>query len=67
MKRKRPSWRRCPHVCTIGIYGDEINQAIGYRLQCLDCGRLLDGPVAWATHRNCTTEPTCPKHREATS
>lgn len=37
----------CPHVHVRGIYGDEINHTSGYRrLQCLNCGRLLDGPVS---------------------
>lgn len=49
---KRTSWRRCPHVRIRGIYGDEVVFAApGFRrLQCLDCGRHLDGPVSLATH-----------------
>ena len=48
---KRRSWRRCPHVKIRGIYGDEINFTPGYRrLQCVKCGRLLNGPVSLATH-----------------
>lgn len=46
---ERKNWRRCPHVNLRGIYGDEINATPrGYRLQCRDCGRLLDGPVSLA-------------------
>lgn len=38
---------RCPHVAIRGIFGDEINHTPGFRrLQCLDCGRHLDGPVS---------------------
>lgn len=40
---------RCPHVRIRGIYGDEIRFSGWKRLQCLDCGRLLDGPVSLAT------------------
>lgn len=48
---KRRSWRRCPHEYIRGIYGDEINQTPrGARLECIECGRLLDGPVNIATH-----------------
>lgn len=36
---------RCPHVTIRGIYGDMINHVHGFRLQCLDCGMLLYGPV----------------------
>lgn len=43
---------RCPHVRIRGIFGDEINHTPGYRrLVCMDCGRLLDGPVRYATHQ----------------
>lgn len=42
---------RCPHVNVRGIYGDEVNHRGGYRLQCRDCGRLLDGPVSIAVER----------------
>ena len=43
-------WLRCPHVRTVGIYGDRINYTPkGRRLRCLDCGRDLDGPVTLAT------------------
>lgn len=31
-----------------GLYGDIINAVGGYRLQCTDCWRFLDGPVALA-------------------
>jgi len=35
-----------------GIYGDEINRTPGFRrMQCRDCGRLLDGPVGIADMR----------------
>lgn len=42
----------CPHARLRGIYGDEITFATPRfnRLQCLDCGRYLDGPVSLATH-----------------
>lgn len=40
---------RCPHTVIRGIYGDEINDAGGYRLVCSDCGRLLEGPVSLRT------------------
>jgi len=34
-----------------GIYGDEINRTPGYRrLQCMDCGQLLDGPASLSNH-----------------
>ena len=47
-------WRErrvCPHSDLRGIYGDEINHRGGYRLECRDCGRLLDGPVMLAKIR----------------
>ena len=47
-------WRdrkRCPHVHLRGIYGDEIIAAGYKRLACLDCGRLLNGPVLIAVLR----------------
>ena len=49
---KRAKWRRCPHARIRGIYGDEIVFATPgqRRLQCIDCGRYLDGPVSLATH-----------------
>jgi len=52
----RTQWRRprahCPHGDLRGIYGDEINHTPGgRRLQCLDCGELLDGPVSLAATR----------------
>lgn len=37
-------FNRCPHMAIRAIHGDEINHLGGYRLACLDCGRLLDGP-----------------------
>lgn len=47
--RKR---RHCPHVSLLGIYGDEINHTSGGRRNfCLDCGRLLDGPVSISRDR----------------
>lgn len=43
--------RHCPHMDIRGIYGDEINHTPGCRrLQCMDCGRLLDGPASIADH-----------------
>ena len=43
---------RCPHLNVRGIYGDEINQTPGFRrLQCVDCGRYLDGPVSISVQR----------------
>lgn len=43
-------WRHCPHVNIRGIYGDEINHTPkNRRLECADCGQLLDGPVSLAT------------------
>lgn len=41
--------KHCPHMIIRGIYGDEINHRCGYRLQCMRCGTLLDGPVSYAT------------------
>lgn len=46
--RLLPKWWRCPHVRLRGIYGDEIRFSGWYRLQCRDCGRLLEGPVVLA-------------------
>ena len=44
-------WRRCPHVTTVGIYGDRILFTPKWRrLHCVDCGRDLDGPVSLRTH-----------------
>ena len=43
--------RHCPHVHLRAIYGDEIVQAGYRRNHCLDCGRLLDGPVLVAVTR----------------
>ena len=43
-------WRRCPHVRIRGIYGDEIRFSRWFRLKCLDCDRLLSGPVNLRTH-----------------
>ncbi len=44
--------RHCPHSDVRGIYGDEINHTPGgRRLQCRDCGRLLDGPPGIADMR----------------
>ena len=49
--RKPLGWRRhCPHFQLRPIYGDEINQH-GFRLECLACGRLIDGPVSLASAR----------------
>lgn len=41
-------WRdrkHCPHIHVRGIYGDEIPRSGYRRNHCLDCGRMLDGPV----------------------
>lgn len=55
---KKWSFRRhCPHTRLEGIYGDAINHTPGgRRLQCLDCGRLLDGPVMLAIVRGGESE-----------
>lgn len=37
----------CSHALLRGIYGDEINAVGGYRLQCIACGRYLDGPISY--------------------
>ena len=39
---------RCPHRNLRGIYGDEIIAVGWWRLQCLDCGQYLYGPVSLA-------------------
>lgn len=45
--------RHCAHIHVRGIWGDEINHTPGgRRLECLDCGRLLDGPVLVAMLRS---------------
>ncbi|MGX6513259.1 hypothetical protein [Rhodococcus sp. SJ-2] len=46
--RKR---KHCPHSALTGIYGDAINHSGGFRLRCLDCGTLVDGPVSLAEKR----------------
>lgn len=45
--------RRCPHSRLRGIYGDEVifNTPSFARLQCLDCGAYLDGPVSLVESR----------------
>lgn len=44
--------RHCPHSDVRGIYGDEIIHTPGFRrMECRDCGRLLDGPVGIAAMR----------------
>lgn len=49
---RRRDRNRCPHSNLRGIYGDEINRTPRFsRLQCRDCGRLLDGPVMLAVVR----------------
>lgn len=48
--------RHCPHERIRGIYGDEINHVGGWRNQCTDCGRYLDGPVAIAKRREALKE-----------
>jgi hypothetical protein len=44
---------RCPHSLVRGIYGDEIifGTPNWNRIQCLDCGKFLDGPVGIALVR----------------
>lgn len=50
--KKRSAVTHCPHSRLRGIYGDEINHTPGFRrLQCLDCGTFLDGPVWIADYR----------------
>ena len=50
--RRLAERRHCPHSRLRGIYGDEINHTPGFRrLECLDCGRLLNGPVILAESR----------------
>ena len=48
-------WRRlqqyCPHERLRGIYGDEVNACLGFRLTCRRCHALLDGPVSLAAER----------------
>lgn len=44
----RRARRRCPHVRLRGLYGDHILWSGGWRLDCMDCGRFLDGPVTLA-------------------
>ena len=41
--------RRCPHVHLQSIHGDVVEVVGGFRLQCTDCWRYLDGPaqLAW--------------------
>lgn len=41
----------CPHVDVLGIYGDAIISFGWYRNVCMDCGRLLDGPVSISVER----------------
>lgn len=58
---RRTWWarRHCPHSNLRGIYGDEINVTPGgRRLECTDCGQLLDGPVLLALIRNGEDELT---------
>lgn len=45
---------RCPHSNLRPIYGDEIIVCTPdfNRLQCRDCRRYLNGPVALAAHRS---------------
>jgi len=44
-------WCRCPHANIRGVYGDEIIFAANWRrLQCIDCGRYLDGPLSLANN-----------------
>lgn len=51
------SRRHCPHIRLEGIYGDAIHHTPGgRRLECLDCGRLLDVPVMLAIVRSGESE-----------
>lgn len=52
-RMKRRDRRRCPHSNLRGIYGDEVIFATprSSRLQCMDCGSFLDGPVRLADAR----------------
>lgn len=47
---ERSRRRHCPHLSPRGIYGDEVNRT-KFRLQCMDCGSYLDGPVVLAKLR----------------
>lgn len=49
---------RCPHEHVRGIYGDEIIFATPdfNRLQCLDCGKYLEGPVNISDNRPSSKE-----------
>lgn len=49
---------KCSHPFTRGVYGDEINQAHGKRLQCMDCGRYINGELSSATHDEYGKIPT---------
>lgn len=59
--RKRAA---CPHSNLRGIHGDEIIAAGFKRLHCLDCGRLLDGPVMLAVLRRQESELSASAERE---
>lgn len=54
---KRRDRKRCPHSRLEGIYGDAVRFNAWYRLRCLDCGRLLDGPVRLARMRTAEWRP----------
>lgn len=48
---------RCPHANIRGVYGDEIIFVAGWRrLQCVDCGRYLDGGLELANTQDGTTK-----------
>ena len=55
---------RCPHSNLRGIYGDEVIFATPHysRLQCIDCGKFLDGSVELAELRKVeqVSKPTLP-------
>jgi len=53
---------RCPHSRVRGIYGDEIifGTPNWNRIQCLDCGKFLDGPVGIALVRAGEPEAVTP-------
>jgi hypothetical protein len=39
----------CPHMHLRGIFGEQIRVVGGWRLECLDCGQYLEGPVSLAS------------------
>ena len=55
---RRRRLRHCAHSSLAPIYGDAINHCGGWRLQCRDCGRFVDGPVQLAEFRSHEREIT---------